>query len=104
MAITDEITIRYTNEVIRPMAEKIRALKAEIDSHMLQWHGGIGAVCNADLNGTIEDGRESEGVTRLTGNDATLLINQMIAIQTLLDGVGVMNVIVKPCVNPLRVA
>lgn len=104
MAITDTVAIRYSNEVVRPMAEKLRNLKAEIDSHMLQWHGGIGAIFTAGMAESVDDDREAEGVSRLIGNDIVGLINQISAIQTLLDGVGVMNVIVKPCVNPLRVA
>lgn len=104
MAITDAVVIRYTNEVVRPLAERIRALKAEIDAGMLQWHGGLGAVCAADMAGLVDDGREAEGVSRLTGNDVVGLVNQMSALQTLLAGAGVMDVISKPCVNPLRVA
>lgn len=102
MAITDTVAIRYSNEVIRPMAEKLRNLKAEIDSHMLQWHGGIGAIFTADMAGLVDDGREAEGVSRLTGNDIVGLVNQMSALQTQLAGVGVMEVISKPCVQPLR--
>ncbi len=102
MAITDTVAIRYTNEVVRPMAEKLRNLKAEIDSHMLQWHGGIGVIFTADMAGLVDDGREAEGVSRLTGNDVVGLVNQISALQTQLAGVGVMDVISKPCVQPLR--
>ena len=102
MAITDPVAIRYSNEVVRLMAEKLRNLKAEIDSHMLQWHGGIGAIFTADMAGLVDDGREAEGVSRLTGNDIVGLVNQMSTLQTQLAGVGVMEVISKPCVQPLR--
>lgn len=102
MAITDPVAIRYANEVVRPMAEKLRSLKAEIDSHMLQWHGGIGAIFTAGMTEAVDDDREAEGVSRLTGNDVVGLVNQMSALQAQLAGVGVMDVISKPCVQPLR--
>ena len=102
MAITDPVAIRYSNEVVRLMAEKLRNLKAEIDSHMLQWHGGIGAIFTADMAGLVDDGREADGVSLLTGNDIVGLVNQMSTLQTQLAGVGVMEVISKPCVQPLR--
>jgi hypothetical protein len=102
--ITDPQAIKFANEVVRPIAEKLRGLKAEIDSHMLTWHaGGVGAMFGGDnLAASVEDGRENEGVSRLTGNDVVGLLNQVEALQTQLDGVGVMNVIAKPCVRALR--
>ena len=104
MAITNYEAIQFTNDTIRPMAEKLRALKYEIDNAMLKYNSGIGAVCVADMSGIVEDGREAEGVSRLTGNDVVGLAVQMATIQTQLAGVGVMDVIIKPCVRPLRVA
>ena len=69
MAITNYEVIQYTNDTVRVMAEKLRALKYEIDAAMTKYNSGIGAVCVADMAGIVEDGRESEGVSRLTGND-----------------------------------
>lgn len=40
MPITDPVAIRYTNEVVRPMCEKIRALKAESDSALVTYAAG----------------------------------------------------------------
>jgi hypothetical protein len=103
MAIENPEVIKYSNEVTRVMAEKLRALKYEIDAHMLAWHGGIGAICTADMAGVVEDGRENEGVSRLTGNDLVGLAGQLEAIQTQLNATGVMQVISKPCVRSLRI-
>jgi hypothetical protein len=103
MAITNYEVIQYTNDTVRVMAEKLRALKYEIDAAMTKYNSGIGAVCVADMAGIVEDGRESEGVSRLTGNDIVGVAVQMAAIQTLLAGVGVMDIIIKPCVRPLKV-
>lgn len=104
MAITNYEAIQFTNYTIRPMAEKLRALKYELDAALLKYNSGIGAVCVADMPGIVEDGREVEGVSRLTGNDIVGVAVQMAAIQTLLAGVGVMDIIIKPCVRPLKVA
>ena len=104
MAITNTEVILYANDTVRPMAEKLRALKYEIDAAMTKYNSGIGAVCVADMAGLVQDGREIEGVSRLTGNDIVGLVAQMAALQTQLAGVGVMDVIVKPCVRPMRVA
>lgn len=104
MAITNPEVIQFSNDTVRVMAEKLRALKYEIDAAMTKYNSGIGAVCVADMAGIVEDGRESEGVSRLTGNDIVGVAVQMAAIQTQLAGVGVMDVIIKPCVRPLRVA
>lgn len=102
MAITNAEAIRFTNEVVRPMAEKLRSLTYELDADIAQWYGGLGALFTADLAGLVSDGREDQGVSRLTGNDVVGLVNQMVALQTVLKGAGVMDVIVKPCVRPYR--
>lgn len=103
MPITDQEAIRYTNEVIRPMAEKLRALKAEIDSALVTYNAGVGDVFYNNSGETIADNREAEGVSRLTGNDILLLVTQLQTFQTQLNGVGVANVIAKPCVRPIDV-
>lgn len=104
MAITNTEVITFANDTVRPMAEKLRALKYEIDAAITKYNGGIGAVCVADMAGLVEDGREGEGVSRLTGNDIVGLVAQMTTIQAQFAGAGVMDVIIKPCVRPLRVA
>ena len=101
--ITDAEAIRFVNEVIRPTAEKMRGLKAEIDAATVAWFAGLNsAITNtADL---LDDGREAEGVSRLTGADVVNLITQMMAYQTQLNAGGVASVISKPCVRTLQVS
>jgi hypothetical protein len=102
--ITNAQAIRYTNEVIRPQAEKLRAIKAEIDAALTTYNAGLGDVFYNATSEVIDDGRDDEGVSRLTGNDVLLLITQLQTIQTQLNGAGVANVIAKPCVRPLSAA
>lgn len=99
--ITNQEAIRFCNEVVRPKAEQLRALKAEIDSLMATYNGGLGDIFYNDQAGIVDDGRENEGVSRLNGNDILLLVAQLEAIQTQLGGIGVAAVIAKPCVRPL---
>lgn len=96
--------IRYVNEVIRPKAESLRALKAEVDAALVQWFGGVNALVPNDAGEAVDDGRENEGVSRLTGADVNNLVTQLAAYQTQLDQEGVAAVVSKPCVNQLRVS
>ncbi len=101
MAITDARAIRFTNEQVRPMAEKLRAIKAEIDGMMVDWFGGMNALVPNDNAEALEDGREAEGVSRLDGEDIVGLITVVQAVQTTLDTAGYSDRIAKPCVRPL---
>ena len=104
MAITNEEVIGYSNEVIRPLAEKLRALKAELDSATVTWFGTISANCPNDSNEVLEDGRSSDGVSILTGQDIVSVVTVIQSLQTELDTAGVDNIISKPCVRPLSVS
>ena len=96
-------SIKFVNEQIRPTAEKLRALQAELAAMLTTWHGGIGAAMTADLTAPIDDGREAEGVSRLTCNDVVGLMAAITDVQAALNEVGRAAVISKPCVRPLRV-
>ena len=100
--IVDTEVIRYCNEIIRPHAEKMRALKATCDSALVTWYGQISSDCPNDSS-PIADGREAEGVSRLTGADVVNLVTQMAAFKTACEVSGVADVISKPCVRSLEV-
>lgn len=101
MAITNPQAIRFANEQVRPLAEKLRALKAEIDSMMVDWFGGVNAIIPNDNNELLEDGREAEGVSRLDGDDIVGLIIVAQGVQSTLNTAGYADRIAKPCVRPL---
>lgn len=103
MAITHAEVIRFSNEVIRPKAEKLRALKAEIDSDIITWFSSISGNCPNDSGEILDDGREVDGVSVLNGADINSVVNVLLTIQTAFDAPGVVNVIAKPCVRPLTV-
>jgi len=101
--ITNAEAIRFCNEQIRPLAERMRALKIEVDAALTTWFAGVSTVIGSSAGDTIEDGRGDEGVSRLTAADVTNLGVQMIAYQTQLNQAGVAGVVSKPCVRPVRV-
>ena len=96
--ITDPQAIRFTNEVIRPLCELLRALKANIDSATFAWNGGIAAMIPNDANEQLADGREAEGVSRLTGADIRAVVAILGAVRTAVTDATVS----KPCVRPLN--
>jgi hypothetical protein len=101
MAITDPQAIKFSNEQIRPMAEKLRALKAEIDATMVTWFNGMNSLIPNSNDEMLEDGREAEGVSRLDGDDIAGLIIVVQALQAELNTAGYADRISKPCVRPL---
>ena len=101
--ITNPQAIAFTNESIRPIAERVRGLKAEIDDVMIAWFSGINATIGSSVNDPLLDGREAEGVSRLTADDIAGLIVVIQSIQTTLDVAGITARVQKPCVRPLRV-
>jgi hypothetical protein len=102
MAITDPRAIRFVNEEVRPLTEAMRALKARADAALVKWYGEISALTPNDID-AVDDGREAEGISRLTGADVNKLVVQLAAYQTQLDETGVIDVISKSCVRGLDV-
>jgi hypothetical protein len=100
--ITDSRVIRYVNEVVRPMAERMRALKAQCDSALVVWYDEIAPLVTKDSTFAVVDGREKEGVSRLVGDDVINLVTQLAAFQGQMNTSGVVSVISKPCVRPLE--
>jgi hypothetical protein len=100
--ITNPQAIAFTNQSIRPLCEKVRALKAEIDDATTAWFGGINTTIGSSANDTLHDGREDEGISRLTGDDITAAMVLFLSIQTTLDGAGAAARIQKPCVRPIE--
>jgi hypothetical protein len=101
--ITNPEAIRFCDEQVRPLAEKMRALKAEADATMVDWYGGINAEIPNDAS-AIDDGRESEGVSRMTGINVNSFMAQVAGYQTQLNAGGVADVISMPCVRTLEVS
>jgi hypothetical protein len=97
-AISDPRVIKFVNEQVRPLSEEARALKARIGSLTTDWFGGLNLVV---LNTTdlIADGRDAEGVSRLTGADVNSAVSNLIAAHDAIND----QIVSKPCVRPLQV-
>lgn len=100
MAVTNAEAIRFVNEFIRPMSERLRQMKRDIDQATVTWIGGMSEHFPNTAD-AIQDGRESEGVSRLTSADVMAVVNQLALIQAQLNGAGVTAIISKPCVRHL---
>ena len=96
--ITDPQAIRFVNEQVRPLAEALRAFKARSDAAVVDWYAGLNAMFPNDASPVV-DGREAEGVSRLTGQDIN---DVMYILATAVAGMGD-AIIAKPCVRPIQV-
>jgi hypothetical protein len=97
--ITDPRAVKFSDEVLRPLCEKMRGMKAEIDAALVEWNSQISPLVTGEDN--LIDNRDPEGVSRLNGTDITNAVAQFIAYQTQLNTGGVADVIQKPCVRVL---
>lgn len=95
-AISDKQAIRFVNEQVRPMCEKVRAVMAEIGSMQVDWFQGLNAMFPNDSS-AVDDGRDGEGISRLTGAD----INNVMTILGAIAGEKNEQIIGKPCVRAL---
>ena len=101
--IVNPEAIRFVNEVVRPLAEKMRGLDVEIDAALVTWNAGIGTIIGTSAADKILDGREAEGVSRLTAANVAALGVEMMAYQARCNLAGVAEIISKPCVRTLQV-
>ena len=103
MPITDQRAVTFSNEAVRPMAAKLRALKINIDATIAMWFQGINALVPND-SGTLTDNRQdTEGASLLTGADINNVVAQLQTIQTQLNQPGVAGMIEKACVSRLPI-
>ena len=107
MAITDPRAIKFTNEVVRPLAERIRDVLEDVARAEQSWADEVGALIpnTADV---LEDGRDAEGVSRLTGAEINSLRAVFVQIKNLRAGSAVTSLanvdtrIGRACVRSLR--
>jgi len=102
MAIDNAEAIRFSNEVVRPLAERVRDLNVLCENAMAVWYGGMNSDFPNDST-AVDDGREAEGVSRLTGGDVNSFMGQLATFVSQMDGAGVSDVVLKPCVRNLMV-
>ena len=107
MSITDPRVITFVNEQLRPLAERTRAVQAEIETTLAYAQAEvIGLIQSAAEGAVLDDGREAEGVSRLTREDLLLAIGLLDGIATAVrtpENEAALNAMFKACVRPLRI-
>ena len=103
--IVDPVVILFNDEVIRPLAERIRDMKAVMDDAAQRYVDDVVPLlvgnANTDL---IEDGRAATGVSRMTRGDLGNMIVVLNDLKTTLEAnTEIMDTVRKPTVRPLRV-
>lgn len=96
MAITNPEAIKFVNEQIRPLCEEARAFNARVTAMQTKWNSGINALFPNDTT-ALDDGRDAEGVSRLTGANVQQAVGSLLAMLTASNS----QIIEKPCVRPL---
>lgn len=96
--ITNPEVIRFVNEQIRPLCEEARAFNARVTAMHNSWIETISQNCPADSS-PLADGREAEGVSRLTGYMVAVAHDNLKAMS---DEMNV-DYINPPCVRVLSI-
>ena len=102
MAVTDALAIKFVNERIRPAAEQLRNLKIQFEELRAVWDQGASSLVPNSPAEVIEDGREAEGVSRLTGQDINLMVTRIDAMLAPLQAGFAMDVVHKAVVRPVQ--
>ena len=100
MAITDPEAIKFVNEYIRPMCENVRYMGARGTDFANKW-AQVATLFPDSAAEAIEDGREGQGVSRLTGADINAVAGVFTLLLSEISGATAQAVISKPCVRPL---
>lgn len=101
--ITNSQVIAFSNERLRTSAELIQKVKVQFEGHKAVWDGGVSSLINNVVDDTIEDGRELEGIFKLTGADAYLMMTRIDSLLAVLQAPFAMDVVNKVAVRVLQV-
>lgn len=97
--ITDQRAVKFTNEVVRPLSEDIRNLVARIEAAKISWFAGTNVLFPNRIDAALDDGRDGEGVSRLTGAD----VNSFMAIAINMQAASNAEIISKPTVRAMKI-
>jgi len=92
--------ILFSNETIRPLSELARRLYYECKAAVPEWADVASEIPSS--GGTIQDGREAEGVSRLTCDDIRVLTSFLGTYIAAYEA-ATESAMVKPCVRRLTV-
>lgn len=101
--IDDPGLVKFANEVLRPMADRIGAVYYRARMVVDAWDaGGLGEIATANGSAVIADGSDRDGRTPLTGDDAHALVERLRSFLADLDADNGARrrVVLKAAVNP----
>ena len=100
MMITNLEAVKFSNEQVRPISEKMRNLYYECKSMESDWYNGVNAMIPNDEAEILEDNRPSD--SDLSGADITNMAVQVAGYIAMIEQTGVLNIIAKPCVRAFK--
>ena len=100
--VNDPAALKVIGEGVRPMAERLRALDVAIVA-LQRDYAALANVPADDPGVLIDDGRDNEGISRLTGADVAAFMKTLESVHKVLSEDGVADVVNKPCVRALSV-
>ena len=100
--ITNAEAIKFANEVVRPLAERVRNGDVMATEAWRKWTAGKSDLFPNDAT-ALGDRRDAEGVSRLTGADIHTFMNVVASMGQLLDAIGVRDTVRKPCVRDITI-
>lgn len=103
MAISDPEAIRWSNEKVRPSADRAAQLYYFSKAVIQDWYGNGMSSLIPPTDDVIEDGSATDGRHPITGNDVnnliTLLNGYVMDLEA--NGNAQLNVVLGAAVNPL---
>ena len=100
--ITDPQVIAFSNELVRPLAELLRDLDVFNEDGLDTYAGRIEALLTPHADGDIiQDGRELEGVSRLSKKDLVDFMAIANTVRTFFNNASTRDTVRKPTVRPL---
>lgn len=108
MAITDARAVRFCNETLRPLAERLRDVFEDVARAEQAWTDEIGALIPNDSGQVLDDGRVTQGVSILNGQEINSLRSVFLQIKNLRAGSAVTSLtnvdtrVGRACVRLLR--
>ena len=101
--ITDKQAIRFANERIRPVSNKLAQVYYQAKQIVAEWTalGGSSLIAN-DAEATLIDGSAVDGRPSIVGSDVNNIINRLAEIITSFEdsGSAKLNTILKVAPNP----
>ena len=104
MPITDVEAVRFANEQIRPVADKLAQFYYLAKSVRDQWFARGMAARFPNTTDVVEDGSAKDGRPRITGADVNNLITRLDEIVTSFEAGSnaKLNTVLNVAVNPTR--